>query len=110
MAAQGAGAGGMTLDLNIFIAILAMAAATVFTRVSGLVLLHHVEMNERRRAAIEAIPPAVLMAVIAPTAFAAGWAETLACAATAIAARRLPMLMSVVIGVATVALLRAAGL
>ena len=99
----------MTLDLNTIIAILAMAAATVFTRISGLVLIRHVEMDERRRTAIEAIPPAVLMAVIAPTAFAAGWAETLACAATAIAARRLPMLVSVAIGVATVALLRAAG-
>ncbi|ANK85113.1 MULTISPECIES: AzlD family protein [Rhizobium] len=100
----------MTLDSDIFFAILAMAAATVFTRVSGLVLIRHVEIDERRRTAIEAIPPAVLMAVIAPTAFATGWAETLACAATAIAARRLPMLASVVVGVATVALLRAAGL
>ncbi|MBX5144288.1 AzlD family protein [Rhizobium lentis] len=100
----------MTLDLNIMIAILAMAAATVFTRISGLVLIRHVEMDERRRAAIEAIPPAVLMAVIAPTAFATGWAETLACAVTAIVARRLPMLASVVVGVATVALLRAVGL
>jgi uncharacterized membrane protein len=100
----------MTLDLNALIAILTMAAATVFTRVSGIVLIRHVEIDERRRTAIEAIPPAVLMAVIAPTAFATGWAETLACAATAIAARRLPMLASVVVGVATVALLRAAGL
>ncbi|ANK90993.1 MULTISPECIES: AzlD family protein [Rhizobium] len=100
----------MTLDSDIFFAILAMAAATVFTRVSGLVLIRHVEIDERRRTAIDAIPPAVLMAVIAPTAFATGWAETLACAATAIAARRLPMLASVVVGVATVALLRAAGL
>ncbi|MBX4869796.1 AzlD domain-containing protein [Rhizobium bangladeshense] len=100
----------MTLDLSIFFAILAMAAATIFTRISGLVLIRHVEIDGRRRTAIEAIPPAVLMAVISPTAFAAGWAETLACAATAIAARRLPMLASVVVGVATVALLRAAGL
>ncbi|PDS80051.1 AzlD domain-containing protein [Rhizobium sp. L43] len=100
----------MTLDLDTLIAILAMAAATVFTRISGLVLIRHVEMDERRRTAIEAIPPAVLMAVIAPTAFATGWAEALACAATAVAARRLPMLASIVVGVATVALLRAAGL
>jgi len=99
----------MTLDLNTLLAILAMAAATIFTRVSGLVLIRYVEIDANRRTAIEAIPSAVLMAVIAPTAFATGWAETLACAATAIAARRLPMLASVVIGVATVALLRAAG-
>ncbi|MBB3310925.1 putative membrane protein [Rhizobium sp. BK196] len=99
----------MTLDFSTLLAILAMAAATIFTRISGLVLIRYVEIDERRKTAIEAIPPAVLMAVIAPTAFAAGWAETLACAVTAIVARRLPMLASVVIGVATVALLRAAG-
>jgi uncharacterized membrane protein len=100
----------MTLDINTLFAILAMAAATVFTRISGLVLIRHFDMDERRRTAIEAIPPAVLMAVIAPTAFATGWAETFACVATALAARRLPMLVSIVIGVATVALLRTAGL
>lgn len=100
----------MTLDLNTLLTILAMAAATILTRVSGLVLIRYVEIDENRRTAIEAIPPAVLMAVIAPTAFATGWAETLACAVTALAARRLPMLASVVLGVATVALLRAAGL
>lgn len=99
----------MTLDLNTLLAILAMAAATILTRVSGLVLIRYVEIDENRRTAIEAIPPAVLMAVIAPTAFATGWAETLACAVTAIAASRLPMLASVVLGVATVALSRAAG-
>ncbi len=100
----------MTLDFNTLLAILAMAVATIFTRISGLVLIRYVEIDEIRRAAIEAIPPAVLMAVIAPTAFATGWAETLACVATAIAASRLPMLASVVVGVATVALLRGAGL
>jgi uncharacterized membrane protein len=100
----------MTLDFNSLLAILAMAAATIFTRISGLVLIRYVEIDEGRKMAIEAIPPAVLMAVIAPTAFATGWAETLACASTAIAASRLPMLASVVVGVAMVALLRAAGL
>jgi uncharacterized membrane protein len=100
----------MTLDLTTLLAIFAMAAATVFTRISGLVLIRYVEIDDNRRTAIEAIPPAVLMAVIAPTAFATGWAETLACVVTAIAATRLPMLASVVVGVASVALLRAAGL
>jgi uncharacterized membrane protein len=100
----------MTLDLHTLLAILAMAAATVLTRVSGLVLIRHVEMNDQTRAAIEAIPPAVLMAVIAPTAFATGWAETAACGITALAARRLPMLASVALGIASVALLRAIGL
>jgi len=100
----------MTLDLHTLLAILAMAAATVLTRMSGLFLLRYVEMTEQTRTAIEAIPPAVLMAVIAPTAFATGWAETAASLVTALAARRLPMLASVAVGVATVAILRTAGL
>ncbi|EUB96773.1 branched-chain amino acid transport [Rhizobium sp. CF080] len=100
----------MTVDLATLVAILAMAAATVLTRLSGLVLIRHVSLEGSRRKAIESIPPAVLMAVVAPTAFATGIAETLACAVTAFAALRLPMLVSVALGVACVAILRALGL
>ncbi|WP_105427364.1 MULTISPECIES: AzlD family protein [Neorhizobium] len=100
----------MTVDLATLIAILAMAAATALTRLSGLVLIRHVSLEGSRRKAIESIPPAVLMAVVAPTAFATGIAETLACAVTAFAALRLPMLVSVALGVASVAILRALGL
>lgn len=100
----------MTVDIGTLIAILAMAAATVLTRLSGLVLIRHVSLEGSRRKAIESIPPAVLMAVVAPTAFATGIAETLACAVTAFAALRLPMLVSVALGVACVAILRALGL
>lgn len=100
----------MTLDLSTLIAILAMAAATIFTRVSGLVLVQRVRLSGRVRRALEAIPPAVLMAVVAPTALMTGPAETIACAATALAALRLPLLAATAIGVACVALLRAAGL
>jgi uncharacterized membrane protein len=100
----------MTVDLATFLAILAMAAATALTRLSGLVLIRHVSLEGSRRKAIESIPPAVLMAVVAPTAFATGIAETLACAVIAFAALRLPMLVSVALGVASVATLRALGL
>jgi len=100
----------MTVDLATLAAILAMAAATVLTRLSGLVLIRHVSLEGSRRKAIESIPPAVLMAVVAPTAFATGTAETVACAVTAFAALRLPMLVSVALGVACVAILRALGL
>jgi len=100
----------MSVDLTTLVAILAMAAATVLTRLSGLVLIRHVSLEGSRRKAIESIPPAVLMAVVAPTAFATGIAETLACAVTAFAALRLPMLVSVALGVVCVAILRALGL
>lgn len=100
----------MSLDLNTFLAILAMAAATILTRVSGIFLLRYLSIGEQTREVLDAIPPAVLMAVIAPTALATGWAETIACAVTALAAMRLPLLVCVVIGVASVVALRAAGL
>lgn len=100
----------MTVDIATLLAILAMAAATIATRLGGLFLIRHVSLTGSRRRAIESIPPAVLMAVVAPTAFATGPAETIACGVTAFAALRLPMLVSVVLGVASVAALRAIGL
>jgi uncharacterized membrane protein len=100
----------MTLDYHTFLAILAMAIATALTRVSGVFLLRYLSIGEQAREALDAIPPAVLMAVIAPTALATGWAETIACAITALAALRLPLLACVATGVASVVALRAMGL
>ncbi|MCY1315837.1 Branched-chain amino acid transport protein (AzlD) [compost metagenome] len=96
----------MSVDLNTLLAILAMAVATVATRIGGLVLIRYVTIGENQKRALEAIPPAVLMAVIAPTAVVAGPAETIAAALTAVAATRLPLLASVAVGVVSVALLR----
>lgn len=100
----------MTLDLSTLLAILAMAIATALIRLSGLVLIRYVKLSARAREALTAIPPAVLMAVVAPTALMTGVAETIGCALTAFAALRLPLLGATAIGVACVALLRLAGL
>lgn len=100
----------MSLDPQTFLAILAMAVATILTRVSGVFLLRYLSIGEETREALDAIPPAVLMAVIAPTALATGWAETIACGLTALTATRLPLLVCVVIGVVSVVALRAVGL
>ena len=100
----------MSLDYQTFLAILAMALATALTRVSGVFLLRYLSIGEETREVLDAIPPAVLMAVIAPTALATGWAETIACAVTALAALRLPLLACVIIGVGSVVALRAMGL
>ncbi|WEX78477.1 AzlD domain-containing protein [Sinorhizobium numidicum] len=97
----------MTLDPNAFLAIMAMATATVLTRVAGLVLIRFVAIGPQQKRALEAIPPAVLMAVIAPTALATGPAESLAALATALAATRLPLLAAVAAGVFVVAIARA---
>ena len=98
------------LDTNTLLAILAMAAATILTRISGVFLIRFLSIGDEMREALDAIPPAVLMAVIAPTALATGWAETIACATTAIAALKLPLLPSVAVGVVTVVAMRLAGL
>ncbi|TCN30900.1 AzlD family protein [Sinorhizobium americanum] len=97
----------MTLDPDTLLAIIAMAAATVLTRIAGLLVIRFVAIGPQQKRALEAIPPAVLMAVIAPTALVTGPAETLATVATALAAMRLPLLAAVAIGVFVVAIARA---
>lgn len=96
----------MTLDATTLAAILAMAAVTYATRVAGLLIADRLALTGRAKAAFDAIPPAVLVAVIAPTALTTGWAEALAAAITAIAALRLPLLGTVAVGVVSVVLLR----
>ncbi|MFL5181302.1 MAG: AzlD domain-containing protein, partial [Microvirga sp.] len=63
-------------------------------------------LSGRAKAAFEAIPPAVLIAVIAPTALATGWPETVAAAITMMAALRLPLLATIAVGAAAVVALR----
>ncbi len=100
----------MTLDPTTLAAILAMMAATVFTRLFGALLIGRLTLSANAEKALKTVPPAVLMAVVAPTALATGIAETVACGVTALAALRLPLLPAAAAGVATVALLRAVGL
>lgn len=89
------------------LAITGMAIATYATRASGLYLMRGVIVKGRLKAALDALPPAILMAVIAPTILTTGIAETLAAVITAGAAvLRLPLAVVVVIGVASVVALR----
>lgn len=96
----------MSVDPVTLAAILAMAVVTYATRVAGLFVAERLVLTGRAKAAFDAIPPAVLVAVIAPTALTTGWAETIAAAITALAATRLPLLGSIAVGVAAVVLLR----
>ena len=88
------------------LAIVAMALATYATRIGGLLLGDRLPRDGRVRQALDALPAAVLTAVIAP-ALTAGRVELAAGAATALAALRLPMLAAIAIGMATAAFLRA---
>lgn len=97
----------MSLDPTILLAIIGMALATYATRVSGLYLMRGVTVKGRLKAALDAMPPAILMAVIAPTILTTGIAETIAAAITATAAfMRLPFIVTILVGVISVVLLR----
>ena len=89
------------------LAILGMALATYATRASGIYLMRGVTVKCRLKAALDALPPAILMAVIAPTILTTGLAETIAAAITAISAfMRAPLVVTILIGVVSVVLLR----
>jgi len=96
----------MTLDPMTLAAIVAMAVVTYLTRIAGLFAAGRIRLSGRAKAAFDAIPPAVLVAVIAPTVLATGWPETVAALVTALLATRLPLLATVAVGVVTVVALR----
>lgn len=97
----------MSVDLITLLAIIGMGFATYASRISGLLLMRDVVVKGRLKAALDAVPPAVLMAVITPTVFMTGKAETLAAVATAIAAFfRLPLLATILVGVVSVVMMR----
>ena len=100
----------MTLDPATLATILAMMAATVFTRFSGAFLVRRLKLGAGAEKVLATVPPAVLTAVVAPTAFATGWPETIGCLVVVVAALRLSLLPAAALGVVAVALLRAAGL
>lgn len=89
------------------LAILGMALATYATRASGLYLMRGVVVKGRLKAALDALPPAILMAVIAPTILTTGPAESIAAiVTTAVAFMRAPLVVTVLTGVISVVLLR----
>ena len=96
----------MNLDPTTLLAILLMALATCLTRVAGLVLVGRLRLEGRAKAAFDAIPPAILTAVIAPAVLTGGPAEAIAGLLTILAAFRLPLLGTVLVGVAAIVVLR----
>jgi uncharacterized membrane protein len=97
----------MSLDPGALAAILAMAVVTYLTRIAGPFVAGRLALRGRAKAAFDAIPPAVLIAVVAPTALATGWPETAAAAVAAVAATRLPLLATIAAGVVAVVAFRA---
>lgn len=97
----------MTIDPVNFAAILAMGALTYVTRILGFLIADRLPKSGPIRVALDALPPAVLVAVVAPIVMS-GPIEAIAGLAVLVLALRLPLIATVVAGVATAALLRLA--
>jgi uncharacterized membrane protein len=97
----------MELDPITLLAIAGMAVATFATRTAGFAFMRFMPLKGRMKAALDAMPAAILMSVIAPTVVATGVAETLAAVITAGAAMlRLPLIAVVIVGMVSVVGLR----
>lgn len=94
------------IELTSLLTILGMCAVTYATRVIGFLALRNRTLSPRAAAVMEAAPGCVLISVIAPNFVSERPADLLALAITLVAATRLPMLPTVVIGVASAGLLR----
>ena len=77
------------------------------TAIAGFLMASRLALKGRAKAAFDAIPPAVLFALVAPMALTHGWPETLAALSAGLAATRLPLLGVIVVGVGMVIVLRA---
>jgi uncharacterized membrane protein len=97
----------MQLDPLVLAAIAGMALATYFTRFIGYWLVRRTTVSGRLAGALEAMPGAVLTAIITPMALATGPAETAAAALTVLLALRLPLIVAVAGGCLAVVALRA---
>ena len=96
----------MTVETANLAAIVAMAVVTYATRIGGLWLLRFVKVTPLVQTSLDALPVAVLTAVIAPSLIKGGAPDLIAAALTLLAASRLPLLAVVVIGVGSAVILR----
>ncbi|RVA24751.1 AzlD family protein, partial [Mesorhizobium sp. M7A.F.Ca.CA.004.11.2.1] len=94
------------IDATTFFTIVLMAGVTYLTRIGGYVVLRNRTLSARATAVMEAAPGCVLISVIAPAFVSKSPADILALAVTLVAATRLSMLPTVLIGVASAGLLR----
>ena len=86
--------------------IVLMAIVTYLTRIGGYLLLGRRELSRRVMILLDAAPGCVLIAVIAPAFVSGRTADLITLAMTGVAATRLPLLPTVMIGIGSAAMLR----
>ncbi|RIY00155.1 hypothetical protein D3218_12750 [Aureimonas flava] len=95
---------------EIWLLALLAALLTYGTRVAGhLVLSRFERIPPRVEAALDAVPPAMLVTIVTPVFVDGGWAERLVIVGAGLLSLRLSVLASVTIGVLAMALLRHLG-
>ena len=98
----------MGIDPSFLAAIIAMAVATYFTRIAGYWIVRRFTLSGRIAAGLEAVPGAILIALVAPAAVSTGIAESAAAAAAvAVTVLRGPMLIAVASSAGVAAAFRA---
>lgn len=95
------------LDSIYLLTIVLMAFVTYLTRIGGYVFLRNRTFSPRLTAVLESAPGCVLITVIAPHFVSDSPADLAALAITMIAATRLSVLPTVLIGMASAGILRA---
>ena len=93
------------LNADSFLLFLSMLAVTYSTRLAGFFALRNRTLSKRAATVMQAAPGCVLISVIAPYFVSDKLHELLAVALTALAATRLPMLPTVLVGVVSSAVL-----
>ncbi|MBW4024175.1 MAG: AzlD family protein [Proteobacteria bacterium] len=86
--------------------IVLMASATYLTRIGGYLVLGGRTLSPRVLAVLETAPGCVLLSVIAPFFVSGRVADMVALALTGLAAARLPLLPTVLIGIGSAAVMR----
>jgi uncharacterized membrane protein len=86
--------------------ILLMALSTYMTRIAGYLVLRDRTLTPRLQAFMESVPGCVLVSLIAPAFVSHDFADILALGTTVIAATRLPLLPTVLIGIVSSGVLR----
>jgi uncharacterized membrane protein len=97
------------IHVTTLLPIVLMAFVTYLTRIVGYAVLRNRELSPRALAVMDATPGCILIAVIAviaPSFVSDQPADLVALAMTLVAATRLPLLPTVIIGVASAGLLR----
>jgi uncharacterized membrane protein len=94
------------IDAATLATIVLMAASTYLTRVLGYLVLRNRTLSPRMQSVLENVPGCVLISVIAPAFVSERPADLAALAVTLLAATRLSILPTVLIGIAATGLLR----